>query len=258
MDVAVKRVVVWFIVLLICVRFVPVYGMLEAAVQFVAAGVIPGTDLAVPPTVMLWLLTQVAILALLLIFRRDIIRALTRRRHKRIQAAASRTLAAQAPSQPAPTPAPAAIDTAAPNPVVIVIPGTQGLVPRYFRAITTLMPHILRRSFTRVILFGRHALYRAHTIARMGLAYVLLATHFMWQGMVTLVGVVARMAQTAAVRYWRLALPYMQEFDRWLELKCKQSEGWIAIVKFGREVRAVLTIWRQEAAHLLQRLTTKI
>ncbi|HSX32428.1 MAG TPA: hypothetical protein VLF43_04135 [Candidatus Saccharimonadales bacterium] len=260
MDVVVKRVVVWFIVLLLLVNFLPFEAFSEAIMQFVAAGVLPGVDVAMPATATFLLLTETLLLSLLLIFRRELNANVTQWHVARIL----RTEAAAAQPAPASEVAP----VAAPDPIVIIIPGRPGLLPRFFKALAVHSPGLIRRGFLLLALGCEVAARKFHSMVVAVWAWLQVVANFIWQGLTMLIGVIAarvsragiaiwRYASAKVYTYWLKALPYLYQFDRWLEVKFKQNEGRIAAAKLVREVKQLVLNWRQEVSSALQRISTK-
>lgn len=191
---AVRRVVVWFVALYIAVQLIPTDAVLEALLQFSAAGVLPLVNVAMPPAATLLLLTEVGILMLLLIFRREL-SALARRR--RLAKSFAPVLSAATPAKP---------------PVVITIPGTPGLLTRAARYIARHTPRQLRRLVAyykpRLLLLAFRVLYYGEWVRTW-----LLAHSRALRGQLI----------EAGKWLWQIASPYLWQFDRYLETQCKRA-----------------------------------
>lgn len=230
MSTVVWRVVVWFAALFILVQFLPIDAVLEALLQFSAAGVLPVVNVAMPPAITVLLLAEIGALALLLLFKREL-SALANRPKRTVTTAAA---------QDAPVVAPL-------PPVIITIPGTPGLLVRASRYIAAHTPRQARRlaaySKPRILLQLFRALYYAEWLR-------------MWL-----------FKHTRALRVqfielgqwlWQLTSPHLWQFDHYLELQCRRYIGRMTRLRPVREIKLLGMGWSRSLHSLKARITSRI
>jgi hypothetical protein len=268
------KLTIWVIALVVVWNLGQTYTVTNALFMFAAAGVVPGTDVALSPDAVMAVLAAVLSLALMLIFGTNITRGLRRlfARADTMQFAEHSLAAAQPvqvvaplttrPSMPVveAAPAPAAVAVASPPVVVIALPRRPsktllllrvvfGMVAMTLRAQTLW----LRKHFPRALA----AVLREIDSVRIGLRRIAKIIH---RDCIRLAIFICR----AAIRFWRWAEPYLRRFDSWLGIHfhrylaaAKRTDAVKLGMHFGRETGKVFAGVREELRAVWSRVSEK-
>lgn len=223
-----KFILVFVFIFLSLWRLFEIPAVAEAFWAFCTVGALPWTDQIVPPKLMLKFLIMAFPLALLIIFRKEFLAAVPRRR-----------FADESVVMPAAVPKPARAGRKPKSPVVIVLP-LKAKTPLRVRA-----QKATRVTVKAIDITAEKIYYYESKLARAMLrgTKALLAT--LWNGVIAL-GSIIRAVGRLLVWLWHLTEPYIRQFDHWLNVTLHQSKKISLILDAGTEAS-------RAAAHIAQK-----
>lgn len=261
------KITLWVVALIVGWNLGQSYTVTNSLFLFAAAGVVPGTNIALGPDEVMLTLASVLTLAVLLIFWANIRRGLVRL-FRRVSVAepvdtpaaqpvmaaavvtpdATAVVAEEAPAKPvkakrdAPKPVVVIEPPKRPSKVLFLLRVAAGVVAMTVRSWFAKLRSRLQKYSPKVAAFVQRAYLVAAQTVRRGSAII--RREFVGLAIVT---------GRAAVRTWRWAEPYLRRFDAWLGVQyhraiaaTRRKETYKLVASFGREMRKVFVDTRDQ------------